>query len=62
LNTNGKEKDTAKPMFIFLVPPPILAKTQKEFKPTTEKIICNFVVYSTRIAYFKENCQGDIED
>ena len=29
-NTNSKEKDTAKPMFISLAPSPILAKTQKE--------------------------------
>jgi len=29
-STNGKEKDKAKPMFISLVPPPILAKTPKE--------------------------------
>ena len=74
LNTNGKEKDMAKPMFISLVPPSIPAKTQKEvneilkyfkkFKPTTEEIICkcNFIVYSTRITHFKEHCQGDIED
>jgi len=30
LSTNSKEKDKAKPMFISLIPPPILAKTPKE--------------------------------
>ena len=56
-----------KPTFISLVPPPILAKSEKEvneiskyFKKNTNSQQKKSYTNATRTASFKEHCQGDI--